>query len=115
MSHLTNLIRAHAPLVQSRTATGSTTLTRDDVCNQIAINSASANTVNIPLDSDLVLPRGTYTSILTLGIGVTTIQAPVGISLNGVDNNALGIDGQYGIVTLQKIDNNTWVVYGALA
>ena len=94
--------------------TGSYTLDaltlRDQV---IEINSSSASTVTIPLDSSVNFPIGTSIDILQVGTGQVTIAATSGVTMNGTPGFKLRT--QWSSATILKRAANTWIVYGDLA
>lgn len=79
----------------------------------IEVNSASATTITIPLDSALNYPVGTSMDILQTGAGQVTIAATGGVTMNGTPGFKLRT--QWSSATILKRAANTWIVYGDLS
>jgi len=93
--------------------TASYTLVLSDKDKLIEMNSSSANTLTVPLNSSEAFPIGSQINILQTGTGQTTI-APVG---GGVTINAtpgLKLRAQWSSATLIKRAENVWVLAGDL-
>lgn len=93
--------------------TSSYILILSDKDKLIEMNSASANTLTVPLNSSEAFPIGSQLNILQTGTGQTTI-APVG---GGVTINAtpgLKLRAQWSSATLIKRAENVWVLAGDL-
>jgi hypothetical protein len=93
--------------------TASYTLVLSDKDKLIEMNSSSANTLTVPLNSSEAFPVGSQINILQTGTGQTTI-APVG---GGVTINAtpgLKLRAQWSSATLIKRAENVWVLAGDL-
>ena len=97
--------------------TSSYTLVLDDNGKMIEMNSASANTVTIPLNSSVAFPIGTQITVLQTGVGQTVITSPPGGGPGGVVINGtpgLSLRAQWSSVVLIKRATNTWVALGDL-
>jgi hypothetical protein len=93
--------------------TASYTLVLSDKDKLIEMNSSSANTLTVPLNSSEAFPVGSQINILQTGTGQTTI-APVG---GGVTINAtpgLKLRARWSSATLIKRAENVWVLAGDL-
>lgn len=100
------------PDVNAQTGT-SYTLALTDEGDIITMNNASANTLTIPTNASVALPVGTVVSIIQLGVGVTTVDAATGVTLNGVSGGAADLSAQHGAVSLVKIGADAWNLAGA--
>ena len=78
----------------------------------VEIDSASATTLTIPLNSAVAFPVGTTLDILQTGAGQVTIAGDAGVTVNATPG--LKLRTQWSSVTLFKRATNTWVVYGDL-
>jgi peptidoglycan hydrolase CwlO-like protein len=87
-----------------------TTSERDSL---IEVNSASAATLTIPLNSEVAFPVGTTLDILQTGAGQVTIAGAGGVTVNATPG--LKLRTQWSSVTLFKRAENTWVVFGDLS
>lgn len=81
---------------------------------EVWMNNAGANTVTIPLQTTESFTTGTMI-VMQEGIGQTTIQAVVGVTLNGVDGGSCTINTQYSGASLTKRADNTWVIAGSIS
>jgi len=57
-------------------------------------------------------PVGYTVEVVQLGAGATTIQAGLGITLNGVSGGGGNVTAQYDVVKLRCVAANTWIVNG---
>ena len=97
--------------INAQTGT-SYTLVLADLREVVTMDNASANTLTIPANSSVAFPVGTQIDVIQLGAGVTTIDAAVGVTLNGVSGGSGAIGARYGPATLLKTATDTWVVFG---
>ena len=79
----------------------------------IEMNSASANTIVVPLDSTINFDIGTSINIIQVGTGQTQILPDTGVVIKSRDN-ANKIFTQYGAATLYKRGTNEWILVGDL-
>ncbi len=88
-------------------------ITRDieeaDLREVIVQDESAASTVNIPADSTLALFDGFKTSIVAIGVGAVTLQAPAGVSLNNVPGGGTTVSGW---ADLTKLSSDEWWVRG---
>ena len=79
----------------------------------VETNNGSANTISIPLNSDIAFAVGTQILIAQYGAGKTRIVGVVGVTVR----TALGqfIQNQYGMATLIKIATDEWYLSGLLS
>lgn len=86
------------------------TLTLAD--NVIEVDSTSATTITIPLDSSVDYPVGTSIDILQTNTGQVTIAATGGVTMNGTPGFKLRT--RWSSATILKRAANTWIVFGDL-
>lgn len=89
------------------------TLAAADAGGCVYMNRASAQTLNIPANASVAIDVETIISTQQLGAGLLTIDAPSGVTLNGVDGGSCTITRRYGGATLAKRGTDDWVVTGA--
>lgn len=89
------------------------TLVLTDKDDLVEMSSASANTLNIPLNASVAFAVGSQVHVLQTGAGQTTIAGISGVTVN----SALGLKlrAQWSSVTLIKRATNTWVAIGDLS
>jgi hypothetical protein len=87
----------------------------NDTGHTVWMNRATASTANIPLNAAVAYNISTTIMIMQEGLGQTTIQAPVGVTLNGVDNGSCTIEAQYTGATLIKRGTDAWVITGNIS
>lgn len=80
--------------------------------NIIEVDSTSATTITIPLDSSIDYPVGTSIDILQTNTGQITIAATGGVTMNGTPGFKLRT--RWSSATILKRAANTWIVYGDL-
>jgi hypothetical protein len=78
----------------------------------IEINSSSATTLTIPLDSSIDYPVGSSIDVIQTGTGTVTIEGELGVTVNATPG--LILRTQWSSATLLKRASNTWLVYGDL-
>ena len=83
----------------------------------IDMQRSGANSVQIPLNSSVPFPVGTEIKISQRGTGTTTITPIGGVTLQskGATVGSRAIVSQFGIVTVLKIETDTWYVFGDVA
>ena len=84
------------------------TLSITDENKTIWMNSASANTLTIPTDISVNFAINTIVMVMMEGVGVTSVTATSGVTLNGVDGGSGDLE-QYSGCTLVKRGANTWI------
>jgi hypothetical protein len=90
------------------------TLVLSDAGKLITVNSASAETVTIPLNSSVAFPVGTNIAIAGLGAGAVDIQGASGVTINSTAGTAPTISAQYAGAQCYKIATDTWLVIGSI-
>jgi len=98
------------------TSSTSYTLGVNDTGKAIVFSSSSSISVTIPVDSTYSFPIGQTILLIQNGTGTVTIAGAVGVTVNGTGvTSSIEITGQYGVATLIKIANNSWIVFGNVA
>lgn len=101
-----------APLVSS-TKTASYTLVLADADTLVEMNSASATTVTVPLNSAAAFPVGTVIEIFRYGAGTVTINSTGGVTLHSPGElRALRVI--YSSAVLRKRGTDEWIISGDL-
>lgn len=80
----------------------------------IEMNSASANTIIIPLDSSVSFPIGTKIDILQTGVGQTTASAVSGVTIQSKEGNRK-LTGQWSAASIIKRGTDEWTLIGDLS
>lgn len=94
--------------------TASYTLTAESERDSlIEVNSGSATTITIPLNSAVAYPVGTTLDILQTGAGQVTIAGDSGVTVNSTPG--LKLRTQWSSCTLFKRATDSWVVFGDLS
>ena len=101
--------------VTTNRRTSNYTMSLSDASKLIEMNVATANTVNVPTNTQVAFRVGTKVDVIQYGAGQTTIT---GSSGGGVQirsaNNYYKINARYGAVSLIKIGTNEWYMLGNL-
>ena len=93
--------------------TASYSLVLADRGKLVEMNSASANTLTVPLNSSIAFPIGSKIDVTQYGAGATTITATGGVTIRSF-TSYLKLAGQYAACTLVKIGTDEWYCYGNL-
>jgi hypothetical protein len=88
------------------------TLILSDKDKLIEMNSSSANTLTVPLNSSQAFPIGSQINILQAGSGQTTVAGTSGVTINATPG--LKLRAQWSSATLIKRAENVWVLVGDL-
>ena len=104
-------VPSRTPII-SKTASYTLTATseRDSL---IEVDSVSATTITIPLNSAVAYPVGTTLDILQTNTGQVTIAGDGGVTVNATPG--LKLRTRWSSATLLKRAENTWVVFGDLS
>ena len=104
-------VPSRTPII-SKTASYTLTATseRDSL---IEVDSVSATTITIPLNSAVAYPVGTTLDILQTNTGQVTIAGAGGVTVNSTPG--LKLRTRWSSATLFKRAENTWVVFGDLS
>jgi hypothetical protein len=109
-------VPSRTTIVQKSAAYTLSSLTERD--NLIEMNSASAVTLTIPLNSAVAYPVGTSIDILATGAGQVSINGTAGVTINCTPSggtNIAKLRTQWSSATLFKRATDTWVVMGDLS
>lgn len=85
-----------------------------DAGELIEMNSASANTVIIPLNSSVPFPIGTKIDLIQIGAGQTTASAVSGVTINSKEGNRK-LTGRWSAASLIKRGTDEWTLIGDLS
>lgn len=77
-------------------------------------NNASAQTLQLPQDSDATYAIGAHVTVIQIGAGLLTFAAGTGATMNKVIATGKTL-GRYSRVTVTKTAANTWNVNGDLS
>lgn len=103
-------------IVTIRTLTASShTLEAVDLGSILETTGSSAVTVTIPAEAEIPFEIGTLINVTQVGAGIATVAAAPGVSLNGVTEGSIALDGQWSGTALVKRGADAWVIQGALA
>lgn len=97
----------------NQTGTAYTLALVDNDHGEIWMKNALANILTIPLNATVAMPKRTYL-VTQEGVGVTTITAVAGVTLNGIDGGSADIAAQYSGAAITKRADNAWVITGAI-
>jgi hypothetical protein len=97
-------------LKETTERTSNHTLALSDAGMVIPMNSTSAATVTVPINTSVALPIGTVINVYNMSEEPVTIVGASGVTVR----NSGSLD-QYGEVSLRKRATNEWVVAGNLS
>lgn len=110
-ANIASLASSAGASVNAQTGT-SYTLVLTDANDVVTMSNAAANVLTIPTDAAVAFPVGTVISIIQLGAGGTTVDADVGVTLNGISSGGALLTAQHSAVSIVKIAANTWNIAG---
>lgn len=112
-ANLLALMDARIEVAEGNEQTGTSyTAALTDRGGIVEMNNGSANTFNIPTNATVNFDRWAVMNVVQTGAGVTTIQAPAGVLLNGVDGGGCDIGEQFGGASLYQSATDEWIVSG---
>lgn len=91
--------------------TSSYTLSPDDA-NAVILSTDTVDKT-ITIDPNYCIPDLSFVDFEKHGTGTITIQAPVGVTLNGIDNGSAVISDDYAGVRLRRLSKNSFTVIGS--
>lgn len=98
------------------TVTGTTyTLLLSDGSKYLRTTNSSSVTITIPLNSSVEFPIGTSISIEQADIGVVTVSGGGVVTVNVPSTAGDKTDGQYTVISIVKVDINTWTLIGGVS
>ena len=80
-----------------------------------ATKADAAQAITVPANATVAFDIGTRIRVEADTAQVATITAAGGVTLRKLATKSLAIAGQYGVVTLEKVAVNEWIVSGDLA
>lgn len=95
----------------ARTVTASTTVVSADAGKGIRANVGTANTVTFPTNAADPFPIDGTVFIAQFGAGATSIKAPLGVTLNGIDGGSFTFANRWDAASAQKTGTDAWVLY----
>lgn len=98
---------------QTLTSSSSYTFVLTDAGKIIEITNAAANTLTVPLDSSVPFPLNTVITVVSAGVGQTTISPAGGVTINSYGSKRK-LSGQWSMATLIKKSTNSWWLAGDL-
>lgn len=104
--------RSQTPPYVTRGASADHTLVLSDANVDQWFDSSSNRVLNLVANSSVAFATGTKIPIIRLGSGTVTIDAPTGVTLNGVDGGSCTINTRYQGALLTKTGTDAWVVSG---
>ena len=106
-------VKAEQASSSINTITADATLALTDAGKFIKINSSSAVTVTIPLNSSVAFPAGTEIEFCRYGTGTVTFAGASGVTIVSLDSE-LTISDRYCTAALKKLDTDEWLLTGSL-
>ena len=101
-------------LIVTNTTTAATyTLALTDRNKLVIVNNASANVVNVRLNSVVAFPTGTQILIVQEGAGQITITPEAGVTVAS-ESSKYKTAGRYAMATLIKVATDSWYLSGNL-
>ena len=92
------------------------TLNTATAADTYVFSSSSSVTVTIPLDASDEFIIGQTIVLIQNGTGTVTIEGAAGVTVNGAAiTSSINITERYGVATLIKIANDSWIVFGNVA
>jgi len=107
-----SVAQSRYPSINAQTGT-SYTLVLTDAGKLVTLDNAGAVTVTVPLNSTVAYAVGTRIDLAGLGVGLVTVAATGGVTINATPS--LGLRARYSGATLTKLATNTWLLVGDLA
>ena len=100
------------PYYVTRGASGDHTLVLSDANVDQWFDSSSNRVLNLVANSSVAFATGTKIPVIRLGSGTVTIDAPTGVTLNGVNGGSCTINTRYQGALLTKTSTDAWVISG---
>ena len=104
-----------APLTQDINAQTGTayTLVLADAGKLVTLDNGAAITLTVPPNSSVAFPVGTRVDLAGIGVGIVTIAAGSGVTVNGTPS--LVFEDRYSSASLVKLATDTWLAVGRFA
>jgi hypothetical protein len=88
------------------------TLVLADANKAVVVNSGADKAITVPLNEDVAFPLGTKIIISRVGAGAVDILGDDGVTINTLVGQR--IEDVFGVATLLKRAEDTWLLYGDL-
>ena len=85
-----------------------------DIGKLVDMDISTANTITVPTNTDVAFDLGSHIMVSNYGIGQTSIEAAVGVTIRSAANK-LKLTSQYSVASLTKIGLNEWYLSGDLS
>lgn len=89
------------------------TLSLDDLGKTLTFDSTSTYTIEIPANSSVAFPKGSYVDFFRMNTGSVTISPAVGVTIYSKNSNK-SIAARYSGASITKIGTNSWLLVGDL-
>lgn len=110
----TDGVNGPAFVIIANKVTNYTLVLTDANVTLIEMDTAGANTLTVPPNSDVVFPIGSQVLGTQKGLGQTTVTAGAGVTILSASGN-VKTTSQYSGWTLIKQSTNVWYLFGDLA
>ena len=88
------------------------TLALTDQGKVVTMNVAGANNLTVPLNATVAFPIGATLLVRQIGVGITTVVAAGGVTIQKKASASSAIAERYGQIVLHKIATDTWHTTG---
>jgi hypothetical protein len=109
-------IAATTPAISINAQTATYTVVLTDASKLVTMSVGSANNFQIPTNASVAFPVGTTIQVISIGTGITTIQAVTSgtttISSTGSTATAPKLRDQFSAATCIKVGTDLWYVVG---
>jgi len=106
-----NVVAGKPPELSVNFQTGTTyTLVLADGGSLLDVSNAAATAVTIPLNVSVAFPVGAALIVVQSGVGAVTIQAVVGVAVNGVDAGSVTTIDKFESLAIYQRAIDEWVV-----
>lgn len=85
-----------------------------DVSKYLRSTSATDVTFTVADQASIAWPVDAEIHIEQAGAGAVTIDAASGVTINRLAASTATTAGQFGVVTLKRVAENVWTLFGAL-
>jgi hypothetical protein len=104
---------AITPVVEK--SASSFTLASEDRSTYMRCTNVAGCTITVPLNSEDPIPIHSEFHFRQCTAGGLIFEAPTDVTINGIDGFGLATDTQGAVVTLKKVDDDEWDIFGLLA
>ena len=93
--------------------TGTTyTIKPTDRGKSVYMSNAAINTITVDTNANQACVIDMVTLLRQAGLGMTSITAVAGVTLNGVDGGTVALDGQWKSASINQTDTDEWWIEG---